>query len=62
MNHDATHCADYKTSCPRSCYRGELVRDLRRRFYPLPVSWAHLEGTEYCQKEDKTNDRQRKAD
>lgn len=49
MNHDATHCSDYKKGkCPKSCYRAELTEDLRRRFYPLPTAWASLKGTNEC--------------
>jgi len=51
MNHDYEHCADYTDKCPKKCFRGELVRDLKRRPYPLPVSWMHLEGTVECRKE-----------
>ncbi len=49
MNHDVTHCADYKKSkCPKSCYRAQLTEDLRRRIYLLPTSWAHFKGTREC--------------
>lgn len=51
MNHDYAHCADYTDTCPKKCFRGELVRDLNRRPYPFPISWMHLEGTEECMKE-----------
>ena len=51
MNHDYAHCADYTDKCPERCFRGALVRDLKRRPYPLPVSWMHLEGTNECVKE-----------
>lgn len=51
MNHDATHCLDYTPNCPNACYRAELTIDLQKRrteFIYLPISWAHLEGTEEC--------------
>ena len=54
MNHDATHCADYKkTKCPKKCYRAQLTEELRGIPYPLPVSWAHFEGTKECPKPPK---------
>lgn len=49
MNHDATHCADYKKgSCPKRCYRAELTEELKRIDYPLPTSWANFRGTDLC--------------
>lgn len=49
MNHDATHCADYKKSiCPKSCYRAQLTEELRNIVYPLPTSWANYRGTKEC--------------
>ena len=48
MNHDATHCLDYKKSCPNSCYRAQLTAELRKIVYLLPVSWAHFKGTKEC--------------
>ena len=53
MNHDYAHCADYTNKCPAMCFRGALVRDLKCRPYPFPVSWMHLEGTDECMKEQK---------
>lgn len=51
MNHDATHCADYKkSSCPKSCYRAQLTEELRNIVYPLPTSWANYRGTKECPK------------
>ena len=55
MNHDATHCTDYKKSrCPKSCYRAQLTQDLFdnwSRFRFLPVSWSNLRWSEECPKE-----------
>lgn len=48
MNHDNAHCADYTKDCPRSCYRGALVRDLREMDYRIPVSWMNFKGTSEC--------------
>lgn len=55
MNHDYAHCADYKADCPKSCFRAQLVRDLRQRtdLLGLPFSWMHFKGTEECRKEKK---------
>lgn len=55
MNHDATHCADYVKSCPKTCYRAQLTAELYRikMQYRLPVSWANFKGTEYCPKTKK---------
>lgn len=51
MNHDATHCADYKKNiCPKSCYRAQLTEDFRKIIYLLPISWSHFKGTDYCPK------------
>ena len=51
MNHDATHCADYKKDkCPKKCYRAKLTEELRGIPYPLPRSWANFEGTKECPK------------
>ena len=51
MNHDATHCADYKISkCPASCYRAKLTKELKERndLYYLPISWANFKQTKNC--------------
>lgn len=51
MNHDATHCADYKKGkCPKSCYRAQLTEELRNIAYILPTSWAHFKETKECPK------------
>ena len=52
MNHDYSHCIDYKESCPKECFRAKLVRDLRRRKYMVgvPISWMHFKGTDECLK------------
>jgi hypothetical protein len=53
MNHDATHCADYKKNrCPKTCYRAQLTEELRNIVYLLPTSWSHFEGTKMCPKEE----------
>ena len=51
MNHDATHCLDYKKGvCPASCYRGQLTEDLENRsdLYYLPISWASFYESQEC--------------
>lgn len=56
MNHDATHCADFKVGCPMNCYRAQLTADLQARwveFIGTPVSWSRFEGTEECKKGGK---------
>ena len=55
MNHDYAHCADWKPDCPEQCFRGQLVIDLHKRqdLCGVPMSWAHLKGTDECIKEDK---------
>lgn len=56
MNHDYTHCADYNSQCPKSCFRAQLAEDLHR--YWGPVSMANLKYTDYCEKwpkKDKKN-------
>ena len=54
MNHDATHCVDYKKGkCPKGCYRAQLTEELRNILYLLPTSWAHFEGTKECPKPPK---------
>lgn len=53
MNHDATHCADFKVGCPMTCYRAQLTADLQARwleFIRIPLSWSHFEGTDECKK------------
>ncbi len=52
MNHDYSHCLDFNDSCPKKCFRAELVRDLRSRkdMVGVPVSWMHFKGTDECPK------------
>lgn len=54
MNHDATHCADYRPGqCPKDCYRAQLTKEYYDRALELsylPVSFAHLSGTDECPK------------
>ena len=52
MNHDYTHCLAYSPKCPKGCFRGELVRDLRNNpmMAGIPVSWADLSDTEECRR------------
>lgn len=49
MNHDATHCSDYKATCPTSCYRAQLTKELLDfERWPHPVSWAKFRNTVEC--------------
>ena len=50
MNHDYTHCADYSSACPKTCFRAELAEDLKRIDYRLPLSYSNLKYTKYCPK------------
>lgn len=58
MNHDATHCADYKKSnCPKTCYRAQLTQELRDRhdLYYLSVIWANFKQTKECPRRERSN-------
>ena len=48
MNHDATHCFNHTSKCPKTCYRAQLTEELKNIQYPLPVSWAMFKGTDEC--------------
>lgn len=48
MNHDATHCIDHSSACPKKCYRAKLTEELKNIHYELPVSWAHFKDTKEC--------------
>lgn len=48
MNHDATHCFNHSSECPKTCYRAQLTEELKNIQYPLPVSWAMFKGTDEC--------------
>lgn len=51
MNHDATHCADFKKDkCPKRCPLAKLTEELRHIHYDLPVSFAHFGGSKVCPK------------
>ncbi len=57
MNHDMAHCADYIEDCPKGCYRGELVRDLKQKQkydWWKDVNWVSLKGTDGCLREEVT--------
>lgn len=55
MNHDCSHCLDFNDSCPKKCFRAELVRDLRSRkdMVGVPISWTHYKGTDECPKVER---------
>ena len=53
MNHDYAHCLDYSEKCPRSCFRGKLVREVQHYGEMAPyafgrLTWEHMKGTEEC--------------
>lgn len=52
MNHDYAHCADYTSACPKTCFRGELVRDLKNRpdLMFLPLTYSKFKFTKECPK------------
>ena len=52
MNHDASHCLDYRSYCPKKCYRAQLTEELKHRndLIWLPVSWMHFLGTNECER------------
>lgn len=56
MNHDATHCLDYTSKCPKDCYRAQLTEELKHRndLYYLPISWAHFGETKECPRRKET--------
>lgn len=58
MNHDYAHCLDYSPDCPKDCFRGMLIRDLRDNnkinLIGFPIAWSHLKGTEECKKKEVT--------
>lgn len=54
MNHDYAHCADFKPSCPRNCFRAKLERDLRTNgmnYVGIPISYVHFKESGMCQME-----------
>lgn len=51
MNHDATHCLDYRNDCPKECYRAQLTKELLTMRYDYPVSWAELKGSSECMRD-----------
>lgn len=61
MNHDYAHCMDYSPDCPKDCFRGKLIRDLRENntitLIGVPIAWSHLEGTDECKREESQHDR-----
>lgn len=51
MNHDYAHCLDFQNSCPASCFRAKLSRDLEKRreeYIKIPLTWSFFRQTEYC--------------
>lgn len=56
MNHDYAHCADYNEKCPKSCFRGALVRDLVNVPDYLPITFSNFKGTQYCKRRNEAAD------
>lgn len=64
MNHDYAHCLDYTKDCPKECFRAELQRDIeenRSEFIGVPLTYAHLGGTEECELANDTDVPDRKV-
>ncbi len=59
MNHDYSHCLDFTKSCPVSCFRAQLCRDLKINpsMAGVPVSFMHLGDTDECPKKGKSNEK-----
>ena len=61
MNHDMTHCVDYRKSyCPKKCFRAKLTRDLfekkaRGELAGVPMSFASFKDTDECPRKGKSN-------
>lgn len=58
MNHDYAHCGNFdEKKCPKSCFRGQLVKDLRenKAVIGIPVSFSYFYGTEECSLTGKKN-------
>ncbi len=61
MNHDMTHCADWRKSrCPQRCFRARLTRELferkaRGELAGIPMSFAHLRGTAECWEKSRSD-------
>lgn len=58
MNHDATHCLDYRKSyCPERCRRARLTQELLELHaagkLSGPVSYAKFLGTPECPRKRK---------
>ena len=50
MNHDYCHCLDYDETCPKQCFRSQLMEDLKGRkdLNGVPLTYSHLKGTSSC--------------
>ena len=57
MNHDYAHCLDLKKSCPKSCFRAQLTREVEERddLKEVPMTWARFKGTDECPKKKKNH-------
>lgn len=61
MNHDMTHCEDYRKSyCPKKCFRARLTQDLLERkargeLLGIPMSFASFKDTDECPRKEKIN-------
>lgn len=55
MNHDYAHCLDLRKSCPKSCFRAQLTREVEERddLKGIPLTWTHFKGTDECKRKKK---------
>ena len=57
MNHNNTHCLDFRDDCPKECFRAKLVRDLDKRHLDrIGISLASFRGTEECMREGEKDE------
>lgn len=57
MNHDNSHCIDFKDDCPNDCYRAQLVRDLERNYLYMAVTWSSFKDTPECKRAGEQNEK-----
>lgn len=60
MNHDYVHCVDWVDICPETCFRAQLMKDIRENlseYLNVPLNWARLKDTDYCELKGENNER-----
>ena len=50
MQHDYAHCLDFTETCPKECFRAQLVRDIQNNpaIQGRPLSWMHFKESKEC--------------